>query len=230
MADGTLFTNSNGEIISENGVLQTSAPISIVDDFEDNDKKEYNVTSGGDGSSIVSSPVFSGSYALSMNGYFDLFANATTIQSSSGLENYPSAGDTISYYFRYSSSVFDDPDSSTTDPSSFLFADQDSSTEDSQRYEVSLRGYSLKLRRRNSDGTITVLADTSISTSAGVWYFLEINWGSNGSFTVTISDTDGNQIGEVTANDSNYSSGGIGFQSVDATNQGDQYYDKVVIE
>jgi len=129
-----------------------------------------------------------------------------SIESTSGLNRYPERGEKFAYYFQGTSG---DPDAV------FKFGLQDSSN----FYSVMLRlgSDSLRIRKDGDNEDIE-----SVSVSFDTWYDIEVEWESNGDITVRLFDVDqsGNresEIGSVSTTDSEYESGGIGFESISDT-------------
>lgn len=67
----------------------TSNETSIIEDFEDGDLSEYTFDYGSSVTSVISSPVYNGSYAMEIDG-----GDAKLIRT--GLSNAPSQGETFS--------------------------------------------------------------------------------------------------------------------------------------
>ena len=70
------------------------SPCNTVENFEDTDLSEYEFDRGKSGASLVTSPTYSGGYALEISG------TNTEMISMNGLEHYPAAGDVFSTWVR----------------------------------------------------------------------------------------------------------------------------------
>ncbi len=62
----------------------------------------------------------------------------------------------------------------------------------------------------DNDTSGVVLASTTVSYATG-WYTVEVDWGIDDSFLVSLYDASGTLVATTSATDSNYSTGGIGF-------------------
>lgn len=213
MADETLFT-SNGVIQSSGGVLLTaSAGPTVLDSFEDNNLNEYT----GDSASFNTGSVgYIGTYAATSQSNFTAGALTRT-------DKTISTGETefgMWHYNNTSSRLFGTNYSGET---GFLFAVQ------SATGISNLDGYIIKTRSvgsgseqayylgRYDGGSLTKLTDTGDSggatnVPAETWHKIVVTeWDSSGNIRVEIRDTNGNTVVFMEANDSNYSSGGIGI-------------------
>jgi uncharacterized phage protein gp47/JayE len=78
---------------------------------------------------------------------------------------------------------------------------------------------------RTESGTRTELNSGSATLSAGEWHDVQVDWGNTGTFTVTVEDSTGTQVGDVTAQEPSvtFPSGGIGFRS---TTTNSAYFDE----
>lgn len=181
----------------------------IIDDFEDGDLSEYFYgfdESNGKAFKITTTS-YEGSNALRGS------AGANTqaaFFSTSGLPEYPEAGDTIVY--RQREEIGDN------NHNSFFFGVQDNPDSnggllEGDYYVVTFdqENEQLALHRRSSSNGHSTLAKTDQTFSTGVWYKVEIDWGSGGTITVTLYDENGSLVNQITGNDSTFTSGGIGF-------------------
>ena len=71
----------------------------------------------------------------------------------------------------------------------------------------------------------TDLFNVSQTLSLNTWYEVVFNWGSSGSLTVTINESDGTQVFNETASDTAYSSGGIAWANRRDDVGGTGYFD-----
>lgn len=173
----------------------------VIDDFEDGDLSEYPSSSSF---SVDQSIVHDGSYALSVS-------SAGNLSSTSGLANYPSQGDTFTFWY-YPEGQFSD--------FGFVFAaqsevgDADGSENIPGYYAFfSLYNGNIQIDEVGTDFAVLTLASGSASLSSNNWYKGEVHWATNGEITFTVYDSSGNQLQSITATSDTYSSGGVGYYS-----------------
>jgi len=183
----------------------------LVDDFEDGNLSEYTVVAGS--WSITSSNPFDGTFAARTT---DL--NSVAI-STSGLDNYPSAGDTFEWYARCGA----------TDAAggvSFGLTDRDNNIQafiqeekDNMQLKVRVNGQDVAAAQKNlPDGTFL-----------NKYVRNEIDWGANGTITYTVEDVNGGQIGQLSVTDNTFTSGGIGLNGAPDGLSQDLRIDEIVI-
>lgn len=197
-------TNPSGET--------STGDSTVVEDFEDGDLSEYTFDRGSSGASVVSAPVEGGSYALEYSG------TSTEAISTSGLDAYPSAGDSFTYWVRGTGGA---------DMTNFAYGAQDHTN----RYfvRVNVAEDRLKLCRYKSAETDLVRKDvTGFTLSQDAWYRVDVDWGTDGTHTATLFDSSGSQLADVTMSDSTWTSGGIGFDAYLSSGQS-VYFDSVVL-
>lgn len=183
----------------------------IIDDFEDGDLSEYEFENGnGDAAEVVSSPIHHGERALKLSGaHFHL-------NSTSGLDNYPEAGDAFGGWIRGSSDI----DGSLV----LLYGVQD--FENRYYAYVDINSGTIRIRKKES-GSITTLDEaTGLDLSTGAWYEIDVRWRTTGRHVFSLYDTNGHLKGQVTATDSTWTSGGIGFNA-HTSNGASGYFDYV---
>ena len=169
----------------------------IFDDFERETVDEYGGSTGD--FSITTSTVYEGSRALTNDS--GTFAG---INSTSGLERYPSRGDELHVYFT---------NASDDNFVSFNFFSQ-SETDNPERYAVGLSGVDGNLTLwRQQGGTLDTLASDSSTQQISGWYRAEISTDSTTVYADLYDDSSNSLLGSVQASDTTYSSGGIGFRS-----------------
>jgi len=218
--DGTSFVELSGvkHFDGTQFTLIDSAPDApdIVDDFEDNDISEYSVDTGN--FSTVTSTVQSGTYAL--EGTTGSSGEGRQIHSTSGLANYPSAGD-IYRTNVYLTESGDDP---------FIYFGTQSESKDPNGYRVFIAKGSSTLEFQSITGStnVTSIASTGATIPTAEWLELEVDWGASGDFTITLYNSAGAEIASVTGSDTNFTSGGIGWQT-GSNNQSTQYFDNARI-
>lgn len=196
--------NDGTLVLSELGSANT-----IVDNFEDNDISEYSGDTGA--YSIDSTIVKEGSYSL----YGESGGNEKRIYSTSGLDNYIEAGDNWTYYQYASTSV----------NSAFVFGFQDTD----HYYFLNCSTQDDKFLLKRKDDTNEVLAVEYTSVPSGEWMKVEFEWKTDGTINIFIYDNANNQLGSLSANDSTWSSGGIGYSVNTASGTEYAYWDNIQI-
>ena len=184
----------------------------IVDNFEDNDLDEYRFDRGSSGASVVTSPTKTGSHALEIAG------TSTEMISTSWLPHYPSAGSTISYWVRGTGGA---------DDLNLSYGVQDHTN----RYfvRVDIANNDLFLFRYEGGNSYQLAEDATVSLSQDAWYEVEVEWARDGTHTVTLFDNSGTQLAQISATDSTWSSGGIGYDAYLSSGEA-VYFDSVTIE
>lgn len=182
-----VYQTSGGAYLLGNS---TSGTDLTIDDFEDNDLAEYDTTTGF---SLVTSPVSEGTYALQGQSS----GTQHIMRSSSGLANYPQRGDTIEFKTRL--------DTSTAKISLLFFGDGSGSNYAAQ---VSTQDDWVALWK---DNYATTLASSTGTIPTGEWLTGTIETYAGGTLTLTLTDSSGAQVATVTATDSAYSSGAVGW-------------------
>ncbi len=172
----------------------------VIDDFEDGDVSEYseNIQTGSlrfDGNSAK------GTNGLRFEGVGGSGPTANHIHSTEGLPRYPQAGDTFAFHVLFSN-VGDDA-------YYFNFGTQSNSgnSSGSDAYRIGLDTRLADEFSFDVDGTR--LAETSVTVPEQEMVEVVVGWESDGSFTVTLYNSKGNQLSQITASDATYSNGGI---------------------
>ena len=210
---GATIDGQDVEEITVDGdvVFSAGPPPGTIDDFEDGNLNEYSGSIG----IVQSSEVLFGSFAFEQTG------NGNMI-STSGLPNYPQSGNTINLYFKE-----DSP--SDTGGLAFLFGVQNTS----QFYAVNaLAQYNFIGIFKDGVGGGSQISPNGSATFGTDWIEFEIVWNSpNIDFTVfSVNQTTGARtgtLGTVSATDSTYTSGGIGFGANSYAGSGYGYFDKI---
>lgn len=196
----TEFTNGNLTNLTVEGSGESASVVlptkNIVDNFEDGDIAEYSGDTGQFGN--TTNVVKDGSYALKGT----TSGNPYGISSTSGLSNYPQAGDKFSTWMRVASS------SSGAQPEIQYAAQSETDLPNGYRVELDVANDEIKLKRVDSNGA-TTLDNASVTLSEDTWYRVEVDWGSDGSHTVTIYES-GSSIKSLSASDKTFTSGGFG--------------------
>ena len=173
------------------------SPCNTVDDFEDSDLSEYEFDRGSSGASIVTSPTYSGAYALEISG------TNTEMISMDGLEHYPAAGDVFSTWLRGTNGA---------DQINITYGVQNHTN----RYLVRVDFANDELAIwRHEDGTSYVLAKETSGFTLGedTWYEVQIEWKTDGTHVLTLFDKSGSQMSQMSATDSTWTAGGIGYDA-----------------
>jgi hypothetical protein len=186
------------DYVTKESLGESSSPDSfVIDGFEDGDISEYDHDPEFDGeASVVSSPKYNGSHSLEISS-----ENAELI-STSGLDVYPSAGDTFSLWVRPSGGA-------NNINVSWGVQNHD------DRYYAKLkpeRGSFYLFTYKGGSGSSQDSAG-NLSLSQGEWYEVEIDWADGGSQIATLYNPDGTQLAQLSMSDSTWSSGGIGFDA-----------------
>jgi len=174
-------------------VSVTASTVSVIDNFEDNDLSEYSGATGD--FSTVTSPVKEGTYALQADG-----STGSIIKSFSGLNNYPSRGDTVRYWLYIPGAGVNE------EVPVFHWAKQGNGGE----YQFSVRrGSENEIQLAVDSGGFSILDTTSYTFPSDTWMEIEIDFQST--ITCRVLDDTGTLQASVSATDSTYDSGGIGF-------------------
>lgn len=184
----------------------------LVDSFEDQSISEY---AGDTGSyTTVTSPVKDGTYALQGAG------SGTGIGSTSGLNAYPSTGDTFRVYTQQPSDG----------RSLFTWCAQSAgATPDGYEVFFDVHNSNFELRRRAA-GSPTTLESANATIETGAWVYAEITHTTGNDITVELFDSTATSVVTLpTHTDTTYTSGGIAFLSNTDTSVSDIYWDYVGI-
>jgi hypothetical protein len=177
-----------------------------IDDFEDNDLAEYQGSTGP--YTTQSTTVHDGTYAAQLVNQ-GVTGGTPHAFSTSGLANYPEAGDTIQGYVRFSGS-------GSGNIAGYTFGVQDETT----GYWAYLdEDEGIKLATLDFN-TVNV---TTVSVTDGIWYRMVVEWGAAGSITHTVYDDTDTEVGSVSMTDSSYTSGGFGLHA--QQNSQDTWFD-----
>lgn len=182
----------------------------IVDNFEDGDISKYSVVDSAGNVNVTSNAAFEGSFGIEFTG-----SGGPQIQSTSGLDNYPSSGDTYSVKFN----MVQGPQSGAIENSQIFFGVQSlSDFPNSYNIETIFRNDGnddeIKLRDRNGSGVIA--SDTTLNLSLKNWYTVRTSWGKSGDISVELLDGD-TTVTTISTTDTSYSDGGIGFGTNSST-------------
>lgn len=186
----------------------------VVDNFNDGDLSEY---SGDTSVFSTTSSAYEGDYALHATSTTD---NSYYLTSTSGLDNYPSQGDTFQLWIKaddYARKVIHWGISS----------------------EGSKDGYRLLYNTNNAGGPDMSISDPNGNIAsknsvqmAGSWYRWKIDWQDDNTINWTIYDSSGNMMDTLSGSSgSSVTSGGIGFASRSGccSASSDHYWDNWII-
>lgn len=215
--------DGNGGSGNESVYKQTN-----IDNFEVADKKltAYDFDQGESGAEIVADteetgkeifgPTYSGTRALEIS---DSSATEMISSPGDGLENYPSAGDTIKCYAKVTGGA---------DNFNFSWGVQGHEN----RYYVKVKPESDSMylfKYKNGNGS--VLGSTSgLSMKQDTWYYIEVEWETDGMQTIELYDLEGNVLAECSGADSEWSNGGIGFDAYLSSGETVYFDDCVIVE
>lgn len=179
-----------------------------IDDFEDGDLSEYSDPQGV--FQITTSRTKDGTtYA----GQFeDGSVEGASLYSTSGLPDYPQAGDVFEAWFYAESGSIN---------GGFLFGYQDSNN----RYEASSsfdRGTWIEINKLDGGNKTEIARDENTDLTSGAWYRFQLEWDSDGDMRLAVFDDSGNLVGDTYGTDSTWTSGGFGWQMGLNPNNGTQ--------
>lgn len=190
MSEQTYALAKSGVYGQKGGTYQNKL-VTIIDDFEDADLSEYSSSSF---TSTTTSSVYNGSNSLQVD-HDGTGANTT---STTGLNAYPSQGDTFEFYTRLGHADHG---------LAFLFGVQNSSS----YYRLyAPQGWNDVLVLHLDDGT--KLASSALTSTASIWYRCKVDWDTDGTIKATLYDDTDTQVAQVSATDTTYSSGGVGWR------------------
>lgn len=208
-------TDSNSFVIAEDFENKNS-----LDDYEfDRDESgariinEHAQWDDNYSSPNIYGPAYSGARALEISG------TNTEMISTSGLDNYPSAGDTFACWVMAVDGAA---------KANITYGVQSHTN----RYYVHLNFQDDELLlMKYADGSSVVLdsVKSGITRSYDTWYWLEIYWYTDGSHEVELYDIHDNELALLHGSDSTWTSGGIGFDAYLASSGGTVYFDDYII-
>lgn len=182
------------------GVGRASAQEAVVDDFEHMDMSIYDFDRSSSAAGFVSDPTRNGSAALRITGAYCSMIRRET------LEVAPEAGDTISYWLAASG------DSGAVNRGYVNYGVQDHAN-----YYFAFLDFDddrLNLSRWERGGQyIMDDAASGFAFSPDQWYEVVVDWGSDGDHAVTVSEDGESEVASVSATDSTWTDGGIGFDT-----------------
>jgi len=218
-----LQTQNQGTLAAHNAA--STVTVTEIDYFEDGNMSEY--INNGNFSADTGGQVLQGSYSLTATGGGT--GNFTT--SNSGLNAYPSQGDTFHYYYYNPSST-----AGSGWQGGIIYGNNDTSWS-SNDYPASC--YHIRVNyndgevqiTRDNGGSFVKMAIEPASLPQDEWVEVEVEWTTGDDHNVTLRDSADNTIVTLTTNDGTYTSGGVGwFHDNLATDSGmTAYFDQAEI-
>jgi len=188
----------------------------VIDSFGDQDLTEYT----GDKASFGFNTTDTADGTAALENKTGGFAS---ISSTTGLKNYPSAGDTIRGNLRWASGA---------QQLEVFYGVQNEVAFPDNMYRLRLDGgdntFTLRVRS-NGSGTRIAGVNYNLSSFSNAYQELEIIWGSSGNHTLSITDSNGTEQVSMSATDTTYTSGGIGFTASSAGAGATKLYDSFSI-
>ncbi|MFC4552402.1 hypothetical protein [Halorussus sp. GCM10023401] len=167
----------------------------IIDSFDDGDLLEYNFDRGKSGASVVSNPTKNGSNALAIDN------TNTEMVSVPSLDLYPEVGDTFTSWVRMTGGA---------DDMNLTYGVQDHQNRYFVRVDVPNNDLILF---RYEGGTASKLASADPTLAEDTWYEVEVEWSEDNVHTVTIRDDGGTALAQISATDSTWTEGGVGYDA-----------------
>ena len=206
------------------GLIASASADIIVDDFEDGDISEYSGQTAP--FSADQTDPYAGNFSLH---YDDSDSDSEVIASTSGLNQYPQAGNNTSFRFKW--------DGETGGDNIFFGVSNIASISDTDfdAYKLAINHVSdsisiTKVQKDGVGGQETTLNSASATIDQNEWHEGIFRWGSNGDLKFELYDSNDNLVSEVSASDSEYTSGGIGFLDNEASaSQADRFWDEIKI-
>ncbi|MFB6226292.1 MAG: PKD domain-containing protein [Candidatus Paceibacteria bacterium] len=225
LADGTYkygfkaYDNNNQYVFSSNKTFTVSSTTTkdsgtSFEDFErSNPISDY--TDDINSYTAQTGLVLHGSKAA--NGTTPVGGGGVTIRSTSGLPSYPSPGSNWTQQIYLSEG---------DQYAAHLFGSQSGANGLTQSYRVEIATANDQLSLYEySGGSNMKMASTSVNFQAGNWYNISIDWRSNNTIFVYVTDSTGAKLAEISATDSTFTSGGIGWRAYDSNDQSQITFD-----
>ncbi len=223
MGDIVQANDQGLKVADDQGVIKTSLYPYIIDDFEDQDLSEYTALTGSLSDwGFDNSTVINGNYSLTIT---ESTKVDRAIVSTSGLDNYPSAGDIISIWMHPSADGGNNP------AANFYFGYQDANNYYMLTHQNTDSNDGIfRLAKADAGDFVTLHSETY--NASNQWYRYEIDWGSSGTIDVTLYDSDGTtQLTNFSVTDTTFTDGGIGwFANFEASNTITFYFDYAIIK
>ena len=225
---GTCTVSTNARVASggDGSCSSGTCAGTIIDDFEDNNLDEYSYYDSGPTNSvpnsheIISSGAYEGNYALKIDAGYGTGPVGTAgaqrlVYSTSGLSHYPSQGDSFDVYVYLHGAYIN---------SGVAFGLQDK--DNYYLAEIMNESSDILALVKVESGRFTLLAGEfgNAFPPDGEWLRLHVDWGSDGTITITLYDSGETQLGQVSAQDTTYSGGGVGFRHANYVSLDDYMY------
>lgn len=189
-------------------------PAPIYDDYEDGDLSEY----GGD------SGYFAAQSSIVLEGSTTLQGSVSDgsiggLYSTTGLGQYPSAGDSFNVSWRYANAG--------ANQYRLVYGAQSETTGLAKGYHVIINSETnrVELERRGTSNQQLDYAGISAGAHDGTELTLNVQWKSDGNHHVTLYDSSGAVLATLSGYDTTYTSGGIGAALVDNGGNPTMYVD-----
>jgi hypothetical protein len=185
-------------------ITEVTAPTGVIDGFEDGDVAEYTEELASTFTAATDT-VHSGTYAGKIEGDVDGLPSNGRWYSNSGLPRYPEAGDVFEWWFYLNQSgdhaiIGWCMESEGRGDNYQIAALNDSAEVGNSRFEI----------KKYSGGSATILTEESdVGINTGAWYRVNVDHASGGDITATLYDSNGTQLSQISATDSEYTTGGI---------------------
>jgi len=193
----------------------TLAPTGTIEDFEDGDISEYSLDTSD--ATVQTNTVYNNSNALNIN--FTADGEARNIVST---EFETSKGRTYTAYVRQ--------EANTNTGFGYIVGVQDETGISGYVPYLNFNGDSAELYK--IDNGFTKLGEvTNVGFNLNEWYEAELEWTLSGNLTYTLRNSGGSEVAQISATDTTFERGGIGWRAYDNGNDGsDTYYDFLVSE
>lgn len=168
----------------------------IIDNWEDNDLSEYSSNSNGGSATVQTGTVYDGSYAMQID---TDGAGQDIWYSTSGLNYYPEQGDIWERRLYTTGGG---------DVCAHGFGLQDLNNV----YKSEWRNNDAYKLTKISGGSGSVLTSTTVGSPTGEWLREKLEWASDGTITVTMIDSAGTQLAQLSATDTEFASGGVSWE------------------
>jgi len=186
----------------------------VIDGFESGDLDTYECDigqKGESGASCCTSPVHTGDFGL------QIADTNTEMICTSGLDNYAAAGNTFTYLVRVTAEA---------KLTNFTYGVQDHEN----RYYVTFdyEDDAFRIFKYKNDSSQSLDGVSGLGLSANEWYRVKASWSTDGTHTATLMDNSGSELATISASDSEWTEGGIGFDGYLSSGES-IYYEEVAL-
>ncbi len=201
------------DYVGQTALAEPPSQTAIFEDFETGTLgDDYTFDTGSTGASVVASPVYHESNALELAG--------TTVEMISTPEALTLAqGDSITYRVRATGGA---------NLTHFTYGVQDHGNRYFVRVAFADDGFELQ-RYEGGSSTDLDVTTTSSPLAADTWYDVELEWSEGGVHTATLFDQSGTQLAQVSATDTTWDWGHVGFDAYLGSGEA-VYYDYLTTE